>query len=169
MTCISRTWIDGTSLAIPTAMLQPSNPETDLHSGKSCNCAPSLVDRLSTLVFGERLSDIEFGWLFLLGLVSLLVLGAITVSDDWSCSGQSHVKRAKRDMEEIQWRIKIYDARHGHLPDSLEPLVDGEILLEYPVDQWGTDYQAFPRHDGKGFVLRSAGPDCIGGTLDDIY
>jgi hypothetical protein len=60
-------------------------------------------------------------------------------------------------------------ANRCQLPDSLVQLVDAGMLREYPVDPWGTDYQAFARPDGSAFVIRCAGPDGVQGTRDDVF
>jgi competence protein ComGC len=120
-------------------------------------------------VFGERLSAIELGSLAVVVLLSvLLVLGLLQLEhSNGGCISRRSV--AERDMIELQQLAEMYQLEHGHKPDSLTQLVESGALREYPVDPWGTDYQAFARPDGRTFVLRCAGPDRIHGTSDDVF
>lgn len=122
-------------------------------------------------VFGERLSSIELVELgsLVVAVLSVLVLGVLAL-DGWVigyCSGPS--KAAAQDIAALQQLAQMYQLEHGRLPDSLIQLVDAGALREYPVDPWGTDYQAFARPDGHAFVVRSAGPDGVHGTSDDVF
>ena len=138
-------------------------------TGDRCPEPPArLVDKLSNLVFADRLSDIELAWV-MVAMVPLLVLGAIAVIEHNSFRCDRPEVAAKRELVAIQQAMEMYWLGHDHPPDSLEQLVDEQLLREYPVDPWGTDYQSYVRRDGKGLGLRSAGPDGDYGTSDDVY
>jgi competence protein ComGC len=148
---------------------------------KPCSCASagqhepdvpsSLVDKLSVFVFGERLSGIELVELcgLVVAVLSVLVLGVLGLNgmSHGGCHGGA--KGAQSDMIAIVQEAEMYRLEHGHFPDSLVRLVENGDLRKYPVDPWGTDYQAFARPDGNTFFVRSAGPDRVHGTSDDVF
>jgi competence protein ComGC len=123
-------------------------------------------------VFGERLSGIEH---LELGSLVVVVLSVLLVFGVQQVDGMSHggchggAKGAESDMIAIVQEAEMYRLEHGHFPDSLVRLVENGALRKYPVDPWGTDYQAFARPDGNTFVVRSAGPDRVHGTSDDVF
>jgi hypothetical protein len=147
-----------------------------------CSCASAghpdpeqptrFVDKLSTFVFGERLSGIELvelGSLVVVVLSGLLVFGVLELGGMYSGGCHGGAKGAERDMMALVREAEMYRLEHGHFPDSLVRLVENGALREYPADPWGTDYQAFARPDGNTFVVRSAGPDRVHGTRDDVF
>ena len=65
-------------------------------------------------------------------------------------------------------QISLYKSQHGKLPASLSELgTPSQTNMYFPTDSWGTNLSYKPNSDGT-FELRSAGPDKILNTSDDI-
>ena len=64
-------------------------------------------------------------------------------------------------------QITLYKQKNGKLPEKLSDIPSGQNNFFVPIDVWGTGIFYKPNKDGS-FELRSAGPDKILNTSDDI-
>jgi hypothetical protein len=65
-------------------------------------------------------------------------------------------------------QILIYKSQHGKLPIKLSDLgTPSPTNMFFTTDSWMTEFSYTPKNDGT-FELRSAGPDKILNTVDDI-
>jgi type II secretory pathway pseudopilin PulG len=71
----------------------------------------------------------------------------------------------------IAAQVGEYNAVYAHLPENLQKLRDPALTSKFeaqPRDPWDTDVDFSANPDGKGFRLRSRGPDKTADTADDI-
>jgi hypothetical protein len=81
------------------------------------------------------------------------------------------VKAARVLLRGIATQVGEYDKVYAHLPENLAKLRDPALPSLYesdPRDPWYTRIEFVPAPDGKGFRLRSYGPDKAPDTADDI-
>ena len=85
----------------------------------------------------------------------------------------------RRYIAEIQATVEAYEKANGMLPDNLEQLIttDGDVpdgmlvtLVRWHSldDAWGTPFR-YTKIDEDTFEIRSAGPDKLMDTDDDIW
>jgi hypothetical protein len=144
---------------------------------ETCSCAfsgydcverrPTLVDRMSMFVFGERLPGSELGWIVIPVLFLLVLGGSYRLMQPIGCGTREEY--VQKDMEALTQISQMYEFTHGQVPDSCEQLRAAGLLRKCSLDPWGTAYQLFLAHDRKSIAVRSAGPDGKHGTLDDVY
>ena len=72
-------------------------------------------------------------------------------------------------LRDVAMMYKIRENRWPTLKDLAKPDAHGQKYIEeIPLDPWGNDYELRPTADGKHIVVRSAGPDGVLETADDI-
>ncbi|MFP4599038.1 MAG: type II secretion system protein GspG [Persicimonas sp.] len=96
----------------------------------------------------------------IMGVVGFYVVGAL---DD------ANQEEAKIQMGNIKQSLDMYYTRTDphQYPESLNELVDRNIMQEVPKDPWGEDY-VYRREGRSDFTLMSKGKDMSEGTEDDI-
>ncbi len=67
---------------------------------------------------------------------------------------------ASSAVDDLRFKIEVYQAEHGSYPATLD-------MVSNKPDPWGNAY--IYTQKGGSFILRSAGPDGIEGTPDDIF
>jgi hypothetical protein len=78
------------------------------------------------------------------------------------------VKLASQIITTDAGQISLYRNEHGKLPTSFADLgTPSQANMFYTTDPWGTNLSYAPNSNG-GFELRSAGPDKLMNTNDDI-
>jgi hypothetical protein len=81
------------------------------------------------------------------------------------------VKAARVLLRGIAAQVGEYEKVYAHLPENLAKLRDPALPSPYesdPRDPWYTRIEFVPAADGKGFRLRSHGPDKAPDTADDL-
>lgn len=106
--------------------------------------------------------------------ILLLVLGGLwllAIAVTWSFAGQGQRARTAMTLSnQIVFRnvITLYQTDTGSYPATLNQLVPN-YLTTLPLDAWQRPFNYVPTpNDPMPFELRSAGPDGIAGTGDDI-
>ena len=109
-------------------------------------------------------------------MVVIVILGslvAIVGPNIWNALFQSNKGLAKTQISSFRQAIGQYKINEKRLPSSLDDLVqETESGYSYlsedtvPEDPWGTPYEY--RVDGNKYSIRSAGPDKMPDTDDDI-
>jgi len=80
------------------------------------------------------------------------------------------VQMAPNSIANIRAAVQAYEAANSSLPDSLDQLTKGSSPLlkkDQLVDAWGTPFQ-YKKTSRFDFEIRSAGPDKIMNTADDL-
>ncbi|MDE1975190.1 MAG: type II secretion system protein GspG [Patescibacteria group bacterium] len=78
------------------------------------------------------------------------------------------IKLASQLISTDAGQISLYKSQHGRLPVTLNDLgVPSQTNMFFASDPWGTPFSYTPESSGH-FELRSAGPDKILNTADDI-
>lgn len=78
------------------------------------------------------------------------------------------VKLASQIINTDAGQISLYKDQHGKLPEKLSDLgTPSQTNLFFTTDPWMKEIQYTPKSGGT-FELRSAGPDKVFGTSDDI-
>ena len=75
------------------------------------------------------------------------------------------ISKTRRATATLALAIASYELENDYLPDTLEQLNFPRNRI--PVDAWGTPFR-YTKFDEETFEVRSAGPDKIMGTEDDI-
>ncbi|QDG50112.1 prepilin-type N-terminal cleavage/methylation domain-containing protein [Persicimonas caeni] len=96
----------------------------------------------------------------IMGVVGFYVVGALE---------EANIKEAKIQMGNLNQSLDMYYTRTDphEYPESLQKLVDRNIMQEVPSDPWGEQY-VYRRDSRNEFTLMSKGPDMTEGTEDDI-
>jgi general secretion pathway protein G len=106
--------------------------------------------------------------LFVVGGLSIVLLVALVLGG-FGQTACSRVDRAKLDMGSISSALRIYGARTGMIPSTLQgllPLAERGVLESVPRDPWGNPYEYVRSEDAV--VLRSLGADgAPGGSGND--
>lgn len=77
-------------------------------------------------------------------------------------------RAAQLNMASVASSVRRFTRTTGQLPSHLEDVPDlREADGEVPKDLWGSAYR-YDRRSNGSFVLRSAGPDRLFGTGDDL-
>jgi hypothetical protein len=78
-------------------------------------------------------------------------------------------------MLEVNAAVRLYFSDNGKLPATLDeltkvnPKTDRPYLEKLPKDRWGHDFTYDKRGEGgDDYVIKSAGPDGVFGTADDV-
>ena len=111
-------------------------------------------------------------------LVTVLVLVAFGGVATWVLTSwlrespeDDLVKNGRQMLARLAERVEEYRQVYAHLPQRLSQLRDPALKSDFEADvrdPWYTRIEFLPDEDGKGFRLRSAGPDKVMGTADDL-
>jgi hypothetical protein len=111
-------------------------------------------------------------------LVTVLVLAVFAAAIAWVIAGwlrsspeDERVEAARVLLSGIATQVGEYHEVYAHLPERLSQLRDPALPSPYesdPRDPWYSRIEFVPHADGKGFRLRSLGPDKAPGTPDDL-
>ncbi len=108
-------------------------------------------------IAGILFSVILYGGLFYFGFVAKTGIYA-----------DLRVKLTSQIINIDAGKIALYKSQHGKLPTKLSDLyAPSQTNLFYTTDPWATELSYTPKSNGT-FELRSAGPDKIINTEDDI-
>jgi len=104
----------------------------------------------------------------ILGLLATLVARNVIGASD-----EARETKAKTDTRAIADAVRMFRARTGKLPDTLEELATKDEkgrseLEELPDDPWGNPYQLVEGDTPREFMVISWGPDGSENTEDDI-
>lgn len=106
-------------------------------------------------------------------ILALIVLGVTLLAGAvaWNFAGQAGRARAAMTLSNhvsIRNAIVMYQTDKGSYPATLNQLVP-KYITTLPLDGWQRPFIYTPTPNGATpFDLRSAGPDGIAGTADDI-
>lgn len=101
------------------------------------------------------------------GIVGINLFGTMTGAQE---------DTARTQMHNLSQALKLYQIKFQRFPSTAEGLglleapPKGPALMEsVPVDPWGKNYAyVYPGTSGRRFDLKSAGPDGVMDTEDDI-
>lgn len=116
-------------------------------------------------------------WVLLIGAVALVFLVACIPST--TSHGNAKLAATQSDLSQLSAALSQFSTDTGRLPttaEGLQPLLTppddlpnwhGPYILHPPKDPWGNLY-LYRVLTRTSFDLRSAGPDGVGNTRDDI-
>lgn len=106
-------------------------------------------------------------------IVILGLLATLVVQNVVGASDEARAQTAKTNCTNIAAAVRLYRAKKGTLPDSLEALVTKDekgnsYLEELPKDPWGHDFELRTGDTPNDWEVISPGVDGASGTDDDI-
>ena len=110
-------------------------------------------------------------------MVVVIIIGLLAAIAAPRLSGHSlhaEIRQTEANIDTIMMAIGLYEIAHGKYPSALEELVvdkpnePGPFLEDeqVPTDAWGQNFKYYMK--GKRAKVRSAGPDKIFDTEDDL-
>jgi len=104
----------------------------------------------------------------ILGLLATLVVQNVVGATD-----EARAQTAQTNCKTIAGAVRLFRAKNGKLPESLEALVTKDekgssYLDELPKDPWGHDFEIREGNNPNDWEIISLGPDGASGTEDDI-
>ena len=110
----------------------------------------------------------------LLLVVAILgILAGIVAVNVGGHTEKTRIQATRQSIANIKTAIQMYEVTNSGLPESLEQLTVSDGTGPAPLskdqlnDSWGTPFQ-YKKIDKFTFEIRSAGPDRVMGTEDDI-
>lgn len=97
--------------------------------------------------------------------VTIFAVVGVTCFEVYGLTEQSKEASAHLELSKLTDGIEWYQRHEGRLPGSLQELVP-EYVREVRPDPWGNAY-VYSR-TSETFEVRSAGPDHVSGTDDDV-
>ena len=113
----------------------------------------------------ERLGVIVAGLLVALSLHPRVEAELSSVAFQTGCSTRS---QAEAEITALTQAVEMYQLERGRLPKALLDLAVSGLADKPRPDPWGQPY-LYLRVGTGDFAIRSAGPDGVHGTLDDVY
>jgi general secretion pathway protein G len=106
-------------------------------------------------------------------IVILGLLATMVVKNVAGISDEARLTKAQTDTKSIADQVRMYRAKVGKLPQSLEALTEKNdkgfsYLEELPKDPWGNDYTLMEGNGPQDWEVLSAGPDGSMNTEDDV-
>ena len=108
----------------------------------------------------------------LLVITILGILGTVVVVNFSGASDEARENTTKHSIGQITTVCEVYRIKVGRYPRNLEDLTNG-INDEEPLlkagslnDAWGIPFEY--KSEGKKYTIRSAGPDGVMNTEDDL-
>ncbi|MFP4599039.1 MAG: type II secretion system protein GspG [Persicimonas sp.] len=132
--------------------------------------SPIRMTQFGMWKFGRALWRNRWKLLGVIGVPAFLLSGMVYLYfAGFTCGGDSNHLEAEIQMGNIKQSLDMYYTRTDphEYPESLDQLVDRNIMKEVPSDPWGQPY-VYARASESEFVLFSAGPDGIAATDDDV-
>jgi len=107
---------------------------------------------------------------FLAGFGSMMY-GHIETRDNYRDNLGPRITATRAQIASIETAIETFKILNGKYPECVEELLYAREsgILSHPDalrDAWGTEFQV--TFDGDAYEIRSAGPDRLMGTADDI-
>jgi hypothetical protein len=95
----------------------------------------------------------------------LFYFGFVAKTGPWA---SLKIQLVRQIMSTDAGQIALYKNQHGNLPATFSDLgTPSQTNMVFSADPWGMQLKYVPQSNGH-FELRSAGPDKVFGTLDDI-
>ena len=120
---------------------------------------------------GMALAGLILGYLAVCLTAVIAVASALVVSGTSRASEEARIAATRHSIANIETAVRMYEVTYRNCPDSLDQLTratDSHPAMMSGIlkDPWGTQYR-YSKTVG-GYEIRSAGPDRMCETPDDI-